>query len=220
MNQNKNLFLKYAEKIKNKFDGPSAYFYLKTIENVRKKEYNSLFDDEKFIEYLYATLCSWGMHRMDKNTRMLDFNEFKENILKNKGKFIELSSKNILNSDLEKIKEKIITLFRSLKIMKRDNAPKFVSNSKIMHFLLPDLIPPMDKGQITYFFFGRKKENGKKYIPVIKNEEEIFWEILCKFKEIAIKLNLSKEDLKNDWDTSIPKLVDNAIMGFKIDRKS
>lgn len=219
LTKDKNLFLKYAEKIKNKFDGPSAYFYLKTMNELRKKNYSSLFDDEKFIEYLYATLCSWGMHRMDSNTRMKNFNDFKDNITENKERFIELSSENIMGSDLEKIKDKIVFLFKSINIMKRENAPIFVSNSKIMHFLLPDLIPPMDKGQIIYFFFGRKRENGKKYIPLIKDEEKCFWETLCKFKEIALKLELNKKDLKNDWDTSIPKLIDNAIIGFNIDQK-
>jgi hypothetical protein len=153
---------------------------------------------------------------MDKNTRMTNFENFKESILKNKEKIIKLSKLNLMEVNLDEFKEDILEIFNSLKIMSRKDAPKFVANSKIMHFLLPNLIPPMDKGHITYFFYGRVNDKGKKYIPSIKNEEETFWEVLKKFQEIAQRLKLTKKDLINDWDTSIPKIIDNAIIGFNI----
>jgi len=218
LTENKENFLAYAKKIEDKFDGPSAYFYKRIIEEVNKAKgnYKSLFENDHFIEYLYATLACWGMHRMDKNTRMANYNEFKNSILNNKERFIKLSGKRLEKSDLETIKKEILEIFNSLKIMGRENAPKFVANSKIMHFLLPELIPPMDKGHIVYFFYGRINDKGKKYIPAIKDEEKKFWEILGLFKDITIKLDLSDEDLKNEWDTTIPKIIDNAIIGFNI----
>jgi len=214
----KQKFLEWAKEIKNKFDGPSSYFYLKTMDKIKenKENYENLLKDEKFFEYLYATLACWGMHRMDKNTRMANFKEFKESILTNKEKIIELSDKKLIKDNLESLKKKIIDIFNNLKIMSREKAPKFVANSKVMHFLLPDLIPPMDKGHIVYFFYGKLNSKGKKYIPTIKEEEKIFWEILIKFQNIAKTLNLKESDLINNWDTSIPKLIDNAIIGFNI----
>ena len=214
LTKSKEKFLEYAERIKEKFDGPSAYFYLKVIKMVKNsgKDYIKLFDDERFMEYLYATLCSWGMHRMDKNTRMADFEDFKKSIKGQKCRFDKLKDK-VLVKDLHKYKEEIRDLFVVLKVMKRAKAPKLVANSKIMHYLLPDFIPPIDKGNSLYFFYGRKN------IPSGNDESTVFWEILEKFKEIAVSLKLGPQDLKNKWDTSVPKLIDNAIIGWNIEEK-
>lgn len=221
LTENKEKFLGYAKKIEDKFDGPSAYFYMKVIDTIKSiSDYNSLFESQIFFENLYATLASWGMHRMDKNTRMTNFENFKNNIEDNKKLFIRLSKEQLQSTDLERIKKDILDLFDSIKVMSRYEAPKFVANSKIMHYLLPDLIPPMDKGHIVYFFYGRINDNGKKYVPQVKDEKKVFWEILLKFKEIAIKLQLSKFDLKNEWDTSIPKIIDNAIIGYNLERNN
>lgn len=215
--KNKNTFLNYSKQIKEKFNGPSAYFYQQVINRIRKTEdYSILFDDTNFIEYIYATLTAWGMHRMDKNTRMAEFQDFKNSIIENKERFIKLSKKKIISVNLEELKVDILSIFNSLKIMSRDEAPKFVANSKVMHFLLPDLIPPMDKGHIYYFFYGRINQRGKKYLPQIKDENEVFWQILLNVQEIAKKLELKETDLKNKWDTSIPKIIDNAIIGFNL----
>ena len=219
LTENKNRFLNYSKKIEDKFNGPSAYFYQKIINLIRKTtDYSILFEDIHFIEYIYATLTAWGMHRMDQNTRMTKFQDFRNSIVKNKDKFINLSKEKIRETNLEELKEDILNIFISLKIMSRNKAPKFVANSKVMHFLLPDLIPPMDKGHIYYFFYGRTNQKGKKYLPQIKDEVETFWQILLKFQEVANDLDLKEEDLKNEWDTSIPKIIDNAIIGFNLSR--
>jgi len=156
LTENKDRLLNYSKKIEEKFNGPSAYFYQQVINRIRTtKDYSILFNDTNFIEYIYATLTAWGMHRMDKNTRMAEFQDFRNSIVRNKDKFIGLSKKKIRDTNLEELKEDILNVFSSLKIMSRDKAPKFVANSKVMHFLLPDLIPPMDKGHIYYFFMER-----------------------------------------------------------------
>lgn len=156
------------------------------------------------------------MHRMDKNTRMAEFGNFETSITQNKEKFVQLSQKKIRTANLEQLQDDILDVFKSLKIMSRKEAPKFVANSKIMHFLLPDLIPPMDKGNIYYFFYGRKNKNGEKYLPSIQDENKVFQKILLKFQEIANGLDLNENDLKNKWDISIPKIIDNAIIGFNM----
>jgi hypothetical protein len=117
-----------------------------------------------------------------------------------------LSKEKLEKTNLEDLREVILKIFDSLLVMERKEAPKFVANSKIMHYLLPDLIPPMDRTHTAPFFYERKIG--------IKKEKNDFWKILSKFKEIAVKLNLTQDDLKNEWDTSIPKIIDNAIIGF------
>jgi hypothetical protein len=203
LTEDKTEFLKYAKKVDDTFNGPSAYFYKKVINKIRSTDnYSSLFDNELFFEDVYATLATWGMHR-GGNTRMADFNDFKKSIRDNTDFFVRLSKEKLEKTNLEDLREVILKIFDSLLVMERKEAPKFVANSKIMHYLLPDLIPPMDRKYIASFFYIRfKKENND------------FWEVLSKFKEIAVKLNLTQDDLKNEWDISIPKIIDNAIIGF------
>lgn len=219
----KDVFLDYSKGIEEMFTGPSFYFYDKTMNMLKENEYESLFDNNSYIESLYSTLASWGMHRMDKNTRMAEYDKFRQSIIDNKTNLIPLSKSKLRDMDIESIKEQLLVIFRSLKIMAREDAPKFVAHSKIMHFLLPSLIPPMDKGHILYFLYGgdRITEKGKKAKKnlSIKDEEQMFIDVLKQFQIIANKLDLKEEDLKNKWDASIPKIIDNAIIGYNRNKK-
>src|SRR5262249_57231281 len=52
------------------FPGPSLYFHLRAIE--RRREHptvSSLLEDNLFLEYVYAVLPAWGMHRMRSEER-------------------------------------------------------------------------------------------------------------------------------------------------------
>ncbi len=166
--RDKTRFLNYAMEIERIFTGPSSYFYLKVIDMIRNNNYEKLFLDTTFVEYLYATLASWGMHRMDKHTRMTDFEEFRSSIIKNKDIFLDLSSKKIREVEIGEIEQKLLDVFRSLKVMSRKESPRLVAHSKIMHFLLPDLIPPIDKGHIIFFLYGSWKRN-KKMVQIYTN---------------------------------------------------
>lgn len=56
--------LGYFENV-NPFSGPSLYFHNKAIK--RRREFDTVENivwDQEFINSLYATLVSWGMHRM------------------------------------------------------------------------------------------------------------------------------------------------------------
>lgn len=47
------------------FTGPSVYFHQRAIETRRQHaSAATLLADERFLEYVYAVLPSWGMHRM------------------------------------------------------------------------------------------------------------------------------------------------------------
>jgi len=223
LTKNKKLFLEFSKGIEETFTGPSAYFYLQLIKKLKNNKYENLFSDNPFIEYLYATLACWGMNRMDKNTRMAEFEIFKNSIIKNKDFFVELSKEKLREIDIEEIKDKLLRIFRNIRVMSRENSPKLVAHSKIMHFLLPNLVPPMDKGHVIHFFYGKyritKKGKIEKSTPTIKDEEKTFIDILKQFQNIANKLNLQEQDLKNKWDTTIPKLIDNAIIGYNMNEK-
>ena len=190
------------------FPNTSCYFHMKVISIIRASKYEDLFDKTSFFEYIYATLATWGMDRLGGGPRLVKFDEFSNQIVNNKERFIELSKfklNEIKDSEQEFIIKKLAILFDNLKIML--NEKKLVGVSKLIHHLLPDLVPPIDGKYTLSLFYGNNNYNSQ-------NEKEKFLEIFKQFIIICKTLNLTKDDLIRNWDTSIPKLIDNAIVGF------
>jgi hypothetical protein len=191
-----------------KFSGPSVYFHKKVIEKIRQVErHEQLFGDNLYFEYIYATLAAWGMHRMGEETaRMVCFDEFKESICSSKEQILELSSirlQAIPDEKFDTVKYKLGSLFNSLSVMESET--KLIGNSKALHHLLPDLVPPIDRQHTLRFFYGNTN--------ITREEEEIFLELLEKFRGIAT--HLGNEDFRFEgFNTSLPKIIDNAIMGY------
>jgi len=219
-------YYKNSEKINHEFGGPSTYFHVECIKE-GKKDFLSF----RHIELIYATLTSWGMHRMGNpeqtKAKMVNFDVFAQSIEKNKELLTELHNEKLESTNLEEIKDKLKTLFKNLE--GSISKSKLVANSKIMHHLLWDLIPPMDRNFTIRFFyypkdqFFSKSKNGKRKLKNIsyKNEEEfgMFWAMLCEMKDIAKKERLKFKITDENFDTSIPKIIDNLIMAFVKDVK-
>ncbi|ODS39870.1 hypothetical protein BEH94_00110 [Candidatus Altiarchaeales archaeon WOR_SM1_SCG] len=83
------------------------------------------------------------------------------------------------------------------------SSKKIVGNSKLYHHILPDLIPPIDGGHTLRFF---EYPND--------NEPKIFIEVIKKFNFIANSVNWDDIKQDNNFNTSIPKIIDNAIIGY------
>lgn len=66
---------------KDRFTNSAYYFHRRTIEMIRENEYDKLFINDKFLEYVYATLSAWGVDRLGRNG-LAEFNVFKEIIRK------------------------------------------------------------------------------------------------------------------------------------------
>ena len=138
----------------NPFSGPSQYFYMNKIISVTEKgDYDTVFTQD-FIEFVYATLASWGMHRMgpdNKGAKMNDFNSFKGCIMQSKDKVLKLRNLEIGKVEVDNAIADINELYRSFWPLMKSNS-KLVATSKVMHFLLPHLIPPMDREYTMKFF--------------------------------------------------------------------
>ncbi|MCK4815608.1 hypothetical protein KA005_07555, partial [bacterium] len=52
------------------FSGPSLHFHRRALEYIGSEDW------ERYLEYIYATLTSWGMHRMDGRAKMQPFDVF------------------------------------------------------------------------------------------------------------------------------------------------
>ena len=63
----------------NDFGGPSVYFHTQAIQEQKEN-----FLSDRHIEMIYATLSSWGMHRMGDpkvtKAKMVEFDDFKRSI--------------------------------------------------------------------------------------------------------------------------------------------
>jgi len=179
--------------------GPDLYFYKRLMDLRGKSSLEILFSDNYFIELLYITLTAWDMNA--RGAKMKYFDEFKENILKNEALFINLVNyklAQIISEQFLEIKSKLGELYDYLHLMKTGG--RLVSNSKIMHFILPDLVMPMDRQNTLRFFFGYTMESKNKFLDIFECSHFI-----------AKRLNLN-EFLNDEWNRSIPKIIDNAVI--------
>jgi hypothetical protein len=160
------------------------------------------------------------MHRL--GSRMKNFPDFKQSITSSKSILLELEEFK-LNTLTEDNREHAFSLldrlFRSLRVMESDS--NLVGNSKVIHHLLPDLVPSIDRQYTVQFFYGRNLTS--KYTPTYDKEEEppLFIEIMNCFYTICRRLNLTESDYDKTkpMNTSIPKVIDNAIIGLVLSEK-
>lgn len=179
--------------------GPSLYFYQRAAE-VRKSHYDleSILQDKDYLELLYATLVSWNMD--SRAAKMKYYDDFCDNILSctevlkaideyaHNGKFL-----------FDAVSELLAVAYQSLSLM--ESGGKLVSNSKLLHFLFPEMLMPMDRRNTLNFFYRNTGESMNKYLEIIKLSFEI----------IAYPLNWNTY-LDSKWNVTRPKIIDNAII--------
>jgi len=78
---------------------------------------------------------------------------------------------------------------------------RFVSNSKVLHFLFPDFFIPID-GNTLNFFYGNTGESVNKYLEILEFSMQLI-------KDIDIECDLLRG--LNGWYTTRPKIIDNAV---------
>lgn len=214
LTENIERFLGYTNQETN-FSGPSEYLYSRINEFHKKKSLTALLDDEIFYDYIYATLASWGMHRMGtRGAKMQEFTLFKESILNCKSELLSLDKlalETLQQNQIEQVKTTLSVIFDKLNIMQTKS--KIVGISKTLHFILPNLIVPIDR-EYTLWFFGIKNLKDLEY------EKEIFIRLFDEFVKISQKLKLDKVEFeRNQFQPSAAKLIDNAIIGYKLSKR-
>jgi hypothetical protein len=191
------------------FGGPSLHFHRRTLQAIDRNNF------DESVEYLYALLASWGMHRMGLGgSKMREFEGFKESLKRVWPITLELRHK--IPSDLEDEDwSSLRKTFCELRCM--DSGTSLVANSKVMAHLLPKLVPPVDRQYTLKFLF----KHGR-----ITNGIELEWrrleEILTGFfypiadssvfKDRAAEWLTRPDQFK--WDTSTLKIVDNLVIGL------
>jgi len=196
------------------FGGPSVYFHKKAL-----LEQQSNFLGNNHLNMIYAVMPSWGMHRMgSKGAKMVNYDIFEKEILKNRDEINELKNKNIKNVNINNV-VKLIT--EKVHISKSNSF--LVSSSKVLHHILPNIISPIDRNYSIRFMRKNKNDWGSSSMN-INNEEAyalIFLTEMYKFinsnEDIMSKyiININENTMyDNNFNTSLTKIFDNLIMVY------
>ena len=196
-----------------KFSGPSLYFHLRTLGCLQNwgSAAKAILSEDLF-DWLYATLASWGMHRMGKgNTKLRDLQEIKSSV-RAQGTTIAslqgLSLCDISPSAVGQVGRDLWRLLSSLTVSIAE--ARIVANSKVLHHLLPRLIPPIDRTYTFNFFYNRNMLSIA--------EEDAFFEMFSRFHTIAINnRDIIAGLVGRGWNTSETKVIDNAIVGYVVE---
>jgi len=189
---------------------PGWYLYRKLC---FEKDINKKFEDD-FMELVYVTLSAWNMN--SRGAKLSDFQKFRESIRSNKESILKLSKYKINNfsetefDDVVNISE---YLFKNLNLVATDK-PRLVTFSKTLHFLLPDLVVPIDRTYTLKFFYNNTNVDKDLNLQFQK-----FSSILNECLKFTSKTRLDLK-LNASWNQNIPKIIDNIIIGYsKIKRK-
>lgn len=208
-----------SKAVKTDFSGPSLHFHQRALEEINRE-----FLGKTHLEMVYATLASWGMHRMgDTKTKLVEYSKFEEAVLKLKPDLLELKGRRIEDisaTELPSLIRRLTDICFALVVS--ESGSRLVGNSKTLAHILPHLVPPIDR-QYTLRFFTTEPEalmndQGKlRYLPNLDKDSEVeYFAMIMEKTHEFVKL-LKREDqmpLSSPFNTSYPKVFDNLIVAY------
>lgn len=205
------------------FGGPSVHFHQQAI-----RAQASDFLGDRHIEMIYATLASWGMHRMgdpeDTKAKMVEFDDFRSSILACQTELTALRNErfeNVSPDRYDEILKGLRDVYGRLKVSISDST--LVAHAKTLAHILPHLIPPIDRQYTVRFFTQDASEfftkSGKYRLPQVPAglDEQFgqFVELCGKMKKLFDRCDRTILQVNgHGFNTSYPKIIDNLIMAF------
>jgi hypothetical protein len=204
-------------------EGPCLFFHRRTIERYRELRreqnfsYQRLVSDTKYLEYLYATLTAWGLNRPGTTLKLVNFDKFAKVLQTSELTSLlddikDFKIENVSSDGLTSIQKKMNDIFglfgEKTKITLAED--HLITTSKVLHHLHPDLLPPIDRRYTLWLLRGLEETH---YRPLYSNDFNTWWRVFLCFHYVAIK----KRDFSSyteRMDTSIPKIIDNALVGY------
>jgi hypothetical protein len=196
----------------NAFPGPSLYFHERALER-RRAHHRAvdLLDDELFLEYVYAVLPAWGMHRMGRQpAKVGDFADMVASFRRSLSGIEALWDRRIVAipaGDVDEVAGELWGVISNLNVS--TSGTRVVAGTKALHHVLPDLVPPIDRRYTFRFFTGQ--------MNVGYGDQQAFLEWFPYLCEIGRERRLEIEaavDRGGFMATGPAKVIDNAIMGF------
>jgi len=213
------------------FGGPSVYFHQQALQAQQRD-----FLGDRHIEMIYATLASWGMHRMgdpeDTKAKMVDFELFRTSILEHRDTLSNLRQYRIDGQTQEEYSSRLSDLrdiYFGVKVSISEST--LVAHAKTLAHILPDLLPPIDRQYTVRFFtqdttefFTKNKNSGKwnyRLVQIPGGTEaqfNMYVDLCCKIKSLFDECRNRNPNLfvvnGAGFNTSYPKIIDNLIMAF------
>jgi hypothetical protein len=193
------------------FTGPSLYFYERTVGMVRDADsLADLAELDVFYELVYATLTSWGLHRMGKRVaaKLTEFPTCRATVREFLGRVEDLRGVSICDLDGAEVP----AMTKRLGVLVEEpgitaaRAP-LVANTKTLHFLLPDLVPPVDRRYTCRFFFGTTQPQG--------TAADLFTTVFTQLQGLAKRHEGVVRRARGGYlALGDAKILDNAIVGF------
>jgi hypothetical protein len=200
--------------------------YFNRVYNQREKRYEQLIKRYRSSTGQFAGLISDRTHIADlyeslgkefnmamRGAKLVPFEEFFESIQTHKQTIVTLTNYKMDGINPDAIPQSMLgdlkQLFEGLKVVPPTQKRKLVAVSKTLHFLLPDLVMPVDNaGVLRTLEKGEVPEDaGKQY--------DLFIEVLEEYLDLTVKLGLKQGNSDGTWwNISVPKRIDNAIAGI------
>jgi hypothetical protein len=205
------------------FDGPSSYFHGKTMRLLEEHQciIADAIEDNDYVEALYATLATWGLHRVGNGANeMIDRDQFVQ-LLEQLEPLVrpfedlhlaelapDLSETSRVKAD--EVADQLWAIIETIQIA--NNNARLVAGTKLLHHLLPNLVPPMDRRYTLNFFYDNNNLNGR------TSERSAFKQLFRSFFVIAYLCQEEIEGIREGgnafrMNTSFTKVLDNAIVG-------
>lgn len=217
LTQSRKIFFQCVDICNKKYRrGDDLKFYRELIAQHRKiADLNTQVASDAFLQKVYATLEKWDMNK--RGARLVDLSTMRDSIRFHREYLSELYKyrlEKLSEDDIQELLQQLKVLFCGLKIMATKR--RIVGVSKALHFLLPDLVMPVDSTNTMLAFYGYNR-----YDDSTEKEFKTYSDIFEKSYTIAKRLKLTESDVDGwRWSCSVPKLIDNAIFGFFIKVKN
>ena len=183
------------------------------------------FVSSRHTEMLYATLTAWGMHRLGPaRAKLTSWARFRRSVRQVASAVAQLRHLQMLQLPASEYSDAVRSLESTYRMLDlTESAATVVVNSKALHHLLPDLIPPIDRQHTLRFFKqppGRWRNSRGAWRPVmlptgLHAQFSVFCEICDGVRQLAD--DVGPDCLLEQADAhgiSVPKTLDNAIVNY------
>jgi hypothetical protein len=202
------IFIKAFDQIR-PFSARKVETHLETLKLVRAaSKPTNVLDNDLWFQKLLPTLEAWGMDA--RGATLLNLSTVRSSFISLRPQLVEIQDYRLIDIPISRvfsIGRQIWNIVNKLEVGAQ--ATRLVANSKALHHLFPDLIPPIDRKYTISFFYGRPEALQA------KTQQDKFEDMWPAFHKIASNTaEISQKYIGQYMHTSIPKIIDNAIVGY------
>ena len=165
-----------------------------------RRQFHSVADflaSDRGIRLLRDTLVAWGMNQ--RRASIKPFPAFRESVIRCKRDLVHLEACMQPYDFPPRSQTCLKAAYNHLHVMQ--SKAKMISNAMLLHFLFPELLMPMNGADTLSFFYGKSSGSLRRYLEIV----ELSFQIMRLPENWNVYLD-------NEWNATIPKLIDNAVI--------